>query len=345
MSLSVLNLLETGVRDIQLTRYAALASSVIIVYDHLITIDAEVTLIWRSSWSLGKVLFIINRYYTLLSVAYYDYALFSPYLTDEVSLIFFKWQGWTGLFAFVIAEIILQMRLYALYFLNKKVLFLMVFLFVGSVSASGVILALLLQKITMVDSHPGAGIVFCTPTGLSHSFWTFWVPLLGFETFLCIMALFRGFQTFKKDGSLFQSGRHLVRILIRDSVLFYLVMFGAYFTNVLMWLLARQTLLEVPIGFSVALSCVLGNRIILNVRQVNRDLDLTKTRQKKRRRRPGSTSWVDRAAGDSASVYPGGNGGGNRGQETSKTPSTHVLKTTKPNSAWTPTRISRRRTI
>lgn len=32
-------------------------------------------------------------------------------------------------------------------------------------------------------------------------------------------------------------------------------------------------LLEVPIGFSVAMSCALANRVILNVRRVNRDIE------------------------------------------------------------------------
>lgn len=31
-------------------------------------------------------------------------------------------------------------------------------------------------------------------------------------------------------------------------------------------------LLEVPIGFTIAFSCVLGNRVILNVRKINEEL-------------------------------------------------------------------------
>jgi len=62
-----------------------------------------------------------------------------------------------------------------------------------------------------------------------------------------------------------------VAILIRDSVLYFLVMFAAYFTCLLVWACARSTLLEVPIAFSVAMSCCLGNRIVLNVRDVKRN--------------------------------------------------------------------------
>ncbi|KAG5652404.1 hypothetical protein H0H81_005098 [Sphagnurus paluster] len=95
--------------------------------------------------------------------------------------------------------------------------------------------------------------------------------MLAFETILCILALFKGYETFRSSSSPFHSGRHLVSILLRDSLLYYFVMFATYLTNLLVWAIASQNLLEIPIGFSVAMSCVLGNRIILNVRSVNKE--------------------------------------------------------------------------
>ncbi|KAF7300476.1 hypothetical protein HMN09_00931800 [Mycena chlorophos] len=268
----------TGLHDIETIRYAQLASSAIIVFDHIITFDEEVKLIWKSSWSMGKALFVINRYYTLVSVVINNYALFSPVpLTDSVRLAFLKWQGWTGLFTCVVAQIILQMRLYALYYLNKRVLALMLTLFVISTASAGAIMGTVLSWI-VATSHPipipALDVNFCVPvSGIPRWFFVYWVPMLSFEALLCVLALYRGFQTFRASGTLYQSGRHLVGILIRDSVLYFLVMFASYFTNLLMWSLARTSLLEVPIAFSVAFSCVLCNRIVLNVREVKSELD------------------------------------------------------------------------
>ncbi|KAJ7101349.1 hypothetical protein B0H15DRAFT_409267 [Mycena belliarum] len=249
----------------------ALANFAIIIFDHAITLDEEVELIWKSSWSMGKALFVINRYYTLISVIINNYSLFSPTLTDSVSLRFFHWQGWTGLIACMIAEVILQMRLYALYLLNKKVLALMVATFLVSSATSAVIMGKALSGIT-ANAHLIPGVTFCVPFGVPDYFFAFWIPIIGFESLLCGLALFRGFQTFRASGSLYQSGRHLVTILIRDSVLYFLVMFATYFTNMLMWVSAPPSLLEIPIAFSVALSCCLGNRMILNVREINREI-------------------------------------------------------------------------
>ncbi|KAF8993604.1 hypothetical protein BDQ17DRAFT_128569 [Cyathus striatus] len=97
--------------------------------------------------------------------------------------------------------------------------------------------------------------------------------MLAFETLLCTLALIRGFQTFKAKGPLFSSGRLLVGILIRDSVLYFLVICVTYLSCLLVWISSPISLLEVPIGFSVAMSCVLGNRIVLNVREVNEDIE------------------------------------------------------------------------
>ncbi|KAF8189448.1 hypothetical protein K438DRAFT_1722086 [Mycena galopus ATCC 62051] len=279
--MALANFILSGLQDIQATRFSQLASSAIIIFDHIITLDEEVELIWKSPWSMGKALFVINRYYTLASVVINNYALFSSSLTDSFCLRFFQWQGWTGLIACMIAEVILQMRLYALYLLNKKVLALMVTTFILSSTTSAVIMGKVLHGIS-AHSQQIPGMTFCVPFGVPGYFFAFWIPIICFESLLCGLALYRGFQTFRASDSLYQSGRHLVAILIRDSVLYFLVMFATYFTNMLVWVSASSYLLEAPIAFSVALSCCLGNRMILNVRQVNREIEETKDDSAKR---------------------------------------------------------------
>jgi len=269
----LLAFLSSAVRDIQSIRYSQLASGTVILYDHLITFGDEVELIWNTAWSPAKVLFMLNRYYILSSVIVNNYALFSPTLTDSFCLRFFHWQGTTGLIAVMLAEIILQMRLYALYSLDKRVLALMSICFFLTSAASGAVMGSVLSAITANAVHviPGK-LVFCVPHNISEYFWMFWVPMLMNESLLCGLALFRGFQAFTSSSPPFRSGRHLVEILIRDSVFYFVIMFATYLTNLLVWIFAPVSYLEIPIGFSVALSCVMGNRLILNVRRMNQTL-------------------------------------------------------------------------
>ncbi|KAF8068044.1 hypothetical protein FPV67DRAFT_1669904 [Lyophyllum atratum] len=280
---------SSAVHDIQAIRYSQLASGTIILYDHLVTLDQEVELIWKCSWSWGKGLFIINRYYALVSVIVNTYGmafqrfevgmqlsspdlgLFSPDFSNT---------GWTGLIACMISEIILQMRLYAMYSLNKKVLALMGSCFIIATAASAAVMGTVLSEMTASAVPLSSSLVFCVPKNISPHFFAFWIPMLAFESLLCGLALYKGYETFRSSGSHFRSGRHLVGILIRDSILYFLVMFATYLTNLLVWIIARQNLLEIPIGFSVALSCVMGNRIVLNVREVNRELERARSSEK-----------------------------------------------------------------
>jgi len=69
-----------------------------------------------------------------------------------------------------------------------------------------------------------------------------------------------------------RSGKRLATSLIRDSVFYFLVIFITYLTCLLIWAIARRTLIEVPIGFSATMSCVLANRVVLNVRKISRSV-------------------------------------------------------------------------
>jgi len=293
---SIIKSLLDGLRHIQITRYSHLAASTVIVFEHLITLDEEINLIWNSSWSLGKILFLINRYYTLAAVVFNNYSFFFPTHTDSFCLSFFQWQGWTGLVGCMLAEGILQIRIYALYSLNKKILALMLICFLAcSATSAWVVWTSLSSFGASAVAIPGG--TFCVPFGVSPHFYVFWIPMLAFECLLCFLALVRGFQTFKSKGSLFHSGRQLVGILVRDSLMYFLVICATYLTCLLFWILAPTTLLEVPVGFSVAMSCVLANRVVLNVREVSRDIDASRLNTSQR--------LISRTAYDASWCSPG----------------------------------------
>jgi len=151
----------------------------------------------------------------------------------------------------------------------------MVGTFLLTSSASAIIMGIVLSGIT-ATAQPIQGVMFCVPHGTPDYFYAFWVPMIVFESLLCGLALFRGLQSFLSEGPLFLSGRKLVSVLIRDSVLYFVVIFATYFTNLLVWVAAPVGLLEVPIGFSIAMSCVLANRMVLNVREMRNTLEASK---------------------------------------------------------------------
>jgi len=269
---TVIGLLLPVLYDIQITRYSELASSTIILYDHVTTLDQEVELIWKAPWTFGKLLFLMNRYYPLATVIYNNYTLFSNDLTDEFCVTWFRWQSWTALVGVMMAELILQVRLYALYFLDRGILLFMMASFVASTATAATIMGIVLSS---VDAHANLipGLPFCIPSNVKGYTYAFWIPISAFESLLCGMAIFRGFQAFHYQLSFFKSGRHLVSLLLRDSIVYYLIVFATYFTNLVMWSTNQLGLIEIPGGFTMAMSCVMGNRLILNVRLLKRETE------------------------------------------------------------------------
>jgi len=62
----------------------------------------------------------------------------------------------------------------------------------------------------------------------------------------------------------------------------------------------KTNLLEVPVGFTIAMSCVLCNRVVLNVREVSRDMEATSGRQHQ-----SSQKFLTHRTADGSFVSPG----------------------------------------
>ncbi|KAF7367150.1 hypothetical protein MSAN_00974700 [Mycena sanguinolenta] len=177
---------------------------------------------------MGKSLFVINRYYALTWMIINNYALFSSALTDSVRHPYIR--SWPEAYKDH-GSLILQMRLYALYFLDKKVLVLMVTAFIVSSVSSAVIIASVLER-AEAASHPFRGLTLCVLNDVPDYLFAFWIPIACFESLLCGLALYRGLRTFCMRATLLQSTKHLILVLIRDSVFYFLIILSNYLLNI-----------------------------------------------------------------------------------------------------------------
>ncbi|KDR71426.1 hypothetical protein GALMADRAFT_143706 [Galerina marginata CBS 339.88] len=109
---------------------------------------------------------------------------------------------------------------------------------------------------------------FCLTKRVPTNFFVFWLPMLVFEILLCVLAVVRAYKSYHESGRTIY-GQRLFDILIRDSVLYFLAIGITYLTCFVVWILEPNILIEAPIGFSLAISCTLGNRMILNLRNAN----------------------------------------------------------------------------
>ncbi|KAJ7899032.1 hypothetical protein B0H13DRAFT_2030969 [Mycena leptocephala] len=66
---------ETVALDILITRYVNAAAYVILLYDHLLSLDTEINLIWLAKTNSAKVLFLFIRYMVPCAITLYTVQL------------------------------------------------------------------------------------------------------------------------------------------------------------------------------------------------------------------------------------------------------------------------------
>ncbi|KAJ3973388.1 hypothetical protein EV361DRAFT_900365 [Lentinula raphanica] len=252
--------------DGYVTQYANLAGSALLVYDYLLNLDDEIEFIWKKSWSIGKVLFILSRYYSLLATAVVNnYVLFGGLTHSGIQ--YSKFQAWSGLITCMLVEAILQMRLYALYLLDRRILLLMSAGFMISSAGTASVLVLMWKG---PHIHVQTELPFCLTT-LPDYCYAVWIPRLTFDTFLCLLALIRGFQLTRDEygglNPVIPAGEHLMKVLISDCVGSYLMMFAVYLTFLTIWA-KNPNLIETCFNLSVGIESIVGTRTILRIRKV-----------------------------------------------------------------------------
>ncbi|KAF9552502.1 hypothetical protein CPC08DRAFT_768254 [Agrocybe pediades] len=290
-----LTMLIDSLNQLQTARYGRMISNTIIMYDYLITIDREVNVFWGAAWSLPKVLFFLVRYFTLVASIFGDYVLQAfldgvlqtpcmdtshsfysgsadlnrrPQILNRCNS-FIRWELSTAFISAILAEAILQLRIYALYRRNQHVLAIMLVGFVISMGFSSWIFTLDVISAHSSEIHipwPTGGETCVFPTLPPRAYVVF-IPIVIFEALLCGLVVIRGIKTFKSEISQYSRMTVILNVMVRDSVIIFIGLAITYLACLVVWLKEANSTIEVPSGFSVAFSCVLGYRVLLNTRE------------------------------------------------------------------------------
>jgi len=234
------------------------AALVFLWYDYSLTFDAEVKLVWNHRWSLGKALFILNRYFGLVTILFDVTVFFSGSLTDQFCKRFSSWHGVSNLLGVLIGQLILMARVYAVYNRNKKVLAVLAALFVAQVAC----LPLVLHVGNYIGTATIPGLTGCYASSRPALYFLVTFPSLIYDTILCLLMVYQAWKIYK-DGSNYP----LMTVLIRDSVLYFFTNFSITLVNCLIVALAPHIIGKVALGWLVAVPCALGSRLLLNMRE------------------------------------------------------------------------------
>ncbi|KAH7927236.1 hypothetical protein BV22DRAFT_1127494 [Leucogyrophana mollusca] len=266
---------------LQVTRMSQLAAAVIIIYDHVQSIDKEVALIWRRPGSLVSILYFVNRYVgdaiiiisaTLFlstsfsaNVIYYFNFKFGDHLrpsglrkddlTSELPLVF-------------VSVAIMQLRIYAMYRKSKKVLFLTGICFAAEIAAIAVVLVMHFAQSLSYTNEPIPGFHMCGTSNIGKNFTAIYIPIFCFEFLLFTLALsvvFRNMARTRRIPGMWRL-HATMEMIVKSSTIYFFVETSGCAIATGMYLGLPSIYIEIANAFLVATTVVLGSRLVINTR-------------------------------------------------------------------------------
>jgi len=228
----------------------------LVLYDHVITLDMEIKWIWTLRWGLPKIIFLINRYlltsFILLGVITLTIYPVSPSFCNFAMNV----TEWLPIFNFGAAELLMIIRVCSLYEYWKPVTWTL-----GGCLVAAMTCAIVMQVLFMHTYHvvlwyeflPGCFI------GSDESFieWRVWVPTLSLEGILMLLMAWR-IISYRNEMS------HTITVVARDSAFYFVIMLVGIVLTV-----ADQIHTFIPVAPLLPTQCITSiavGRMMMNLR-------------------------------------------------------------------------------
>ncbi|KAL5503828.1 hypothetical protein ACEPAH_7899 [Sanghuangporus vaninii] len=307
------------VQIVQLVKLFSLSSMVLYIYNYLLTLDSEVSVMWRAGQGIGKILYFVLRYCTLFSTVCmctllpdsYHYRTLTT-CTGSARNIFY----WVSAVVIALAtDFVLQLRVYALYQGSRKILCLIILSSTAMIASFATFLTIILrgdegqyifvtvhviiyllisflaysEKMTYLGS--GADMYICEGSTLPPVYDKIWVAKLVNEALMFLLALHKGMQSLKQYKGMGAASQLMV-LLVKDSILYFLVVFAFCLMSQLVWTYAGQHYVELSIGLTLAVGSIMSQHLLVNVRMQVTDKALSTTGSDMRYGRPSAYDYT-----------------------------------------------------
>ncbi|KAL5524366.1 hypothetical protein ACEPAF_9506 [Sanghuangporus sanghuang] len=264
-----------------ISKYYQLASCIVLLYDYFLTFGLEVERVWERSFAFPEVLFYLNRYFPLLSYIWILIAYHQTSWPSSFSNVFsrkhlrrcFRCETFLHfpLTMNVISDsvicTIVVLRLYAMYLGKLKVL-----VFLGALAVVQIGLgAWASREVALLDVHPYSGCIITVKDGSYFVFGLLWAWSVLFDSTACFMTVWKCMQT--RRSLVGRVETPLLDLLVRDGVVYFIVMFSAKVVNlVVFWLLhyldsiVQRDLITINWTFNHTITVIMISRLFLNLR-------------------------------------------------------------------------------
>jgi len=231
-----------------------------LIYDHLITFDHEVELIWKKPKSVVSTIFVANRYAVPCIVAedIYNSNLSSMEHTATFCKAWILLKSYLTIFCYVSIYAVVSIRVNAIHNsqpIVRKGLWLGGVLYATS---TFVIMTTTYTRITMHIQKTGV-CVSHVPSYL----WIVWLPTILLETtlfFLTVLSFISRFSGKTDYGTFYIT-------LFIDGAIYSMVAVACAVFSLVIWVKAPAGLVMIAQPFSLCMVTVSGSRLVLNLRR------------------------------------------------------------------------------
>ncbi|RDX54614.1 hypothetical protein OH76DRAFT_1341154 [Lentinus brumalis] len=234
----------------------ACAATAFLVWDTLINLDEEVEYIWRAPNSWVKWAYLFIRHIPYLVQCSILVGLVAMAAEGHVYNMF-QCRAWIAYqlganeVLTVVVEVVLIVRIYAMYNRNWIVTRTVYVLFVAEVVAMCTILALTVPKFEFTPQ--------CLITSTPKMFLSYWTISLAFETTLFLLTLYKFFSVLEINNIHRQP---IMVTLVRDAIMLL---------NTLMYELEKNTLAGICYFWELSVMSYAGSHVLLNLRRLAMD--------------------------------------------------------------------------
>jgi len=198
--------------------YAYVAAIALLIYDYLLTIYAEITLVWYSPWTYTKVLFLLTRYLPMANAYFILYDQLFLNTSADLCPKTFIVNIWLLTFGIISAEIILMVRTWAVWNRDRRIGLILVINLVGGVISSTVGAGLFMDSVTSLPS-PYPGFRGCFFSGTVKYLVQSIMTLVVMDAVVLILMMISAYRSYKCGNS-----PELSNVIHRDAILFYFFM-------------------------------------------------------------------------------------------------------------------------
>ncbi|KAF7333721.1 hypothetical protein MVEN_02328500 [Mycena venus] len=264
--------------DARTTNSMILAALSLVAYDHIITFQDEVELMWKSSIHTTNVIYLWNRYFTLLALLIDTSVMLSPYKSDAAyvsdNLRYFNTEAVSSTLILATVDFILVLRVWLLFEKARWLLYVLVPMIGLEILTMGLVSHYTIYT-TKVFWPLGWPLTGCYPLGLVPRYFTFYsLPVLVVSATMFALTVYKCGKTLLTHG---RAQMPIYNLFLRDGVFWFVAIFMTFLPEVVIWAAARQSLAELMIAPGLAVTSIIGSRVLLNIKRLKTPQSLPTT--------------------------------------------------------------------